>query len=109
MSMQLVLMVNCYLKLVLGLADTNPNQLFLFEEQIHQKSVYKNTTSEFTTQEKLDSLSNVTLEEVKQLYNEIFNLGQGSVTVTGPFKQHPELKQQIFNLSGSVSSSITLE
>lgn len=63
----------------------------------YRQSVYKNTYAATSTQDVLESLPNVTLEDVKQLYNEIFALGQGNITLTGPFKKHPELKQIIFN------------
>ncbi len=62
----------------------------------YNKALYKNTPKSATTQEKLHSLSNVTLEEVKQLYNEIFKNGMGQIVVTGPFEKYPEFKKVIF-------------
>lgn len=61
------------------------------------KFLYKGTPREFTPQDKLESLNDITLEDVKNLYNEILTQGQGEVTVSAPFSKHPELKQEIFN------------
>ncbi|MBR1424005.1 insulinase family protein [bacterium] len=60
------------------------------------KEIFKNTELSATTEEKLESLSQITFEDVKQAYNNIFANAQGRVVVTGPFSKHPELKQEVF-------------
>lgn len=70
----------------------------------YSKAIYKNTNISYTTEEKLKSLGNITLEDIKSLYNEILLNGQGTVTVTGPFSKYPELKQQIFNSAGAFNA-----
>ena len=70
----------------------------------YTKAIYQNTDISYTTEEKLKSLGNITLEDIKSLYNEILLNGQGTVTVTGPFSKYPELKQQIFNSAGAFNA-----
>ncbi|MGN0032019.1 MAG: M16 family metallopeptidase [Candidatus Gastranaerophilaceae bacterium] len=48
-----------------------------------------------------ESLDTITLDDVKNFYNEAFVKGMGKVVVTAPFSKHPELKQQIFNAIGT--------
>lgn len=64
------------------------------------KSIFKGTPSSITIDDKLESLSNITLEDVKSFYNDILNSGQGQVVVSGPFRKKPELKQIIFDEIG---------
>lgn len=42
-------------------------------------------------------MKNITYNDVIDLYNEIFQNGQGQVTVSGDFTKYPELRQTIFN------------
>lgn len=65
------------------------------------KIVYKGTPMEFTANDKLESLKSITVDDVKNFYNEIFVKGAGTVTVTAPFSKHPELKQEVFNSLGA--------
>jgi len=60
------------------------------------KVIYKGTPLAITTDEKRESLSEITLDDVKALYNEIFANSQGAVVVSGPFSKNPELKQVVF-------------
>jgi len=61
------------------------------------KIMYKGTPQEFSAKDKLESLKTITLDDVKNFYNEIFVKGAGTVAVTGPFAKNPELKQDVFN------------
>ncbi len=63
----------------------------------YDKAIYKNTSLGSTNIDKLTSIPNITLDDVKALYTEIFSNSQGSVVVTGPFSKHPELRQKIFS------------
>jgi len=66
--------------------------------------IYKGTPQAFTNWDKLASLPSITLDDVKQYYNEIFQKGMGQVTVSGPFSKHPELKQQVFDALGGYAA-----
>lgn len=50
-----------------------------------------------TPKQKLESLKDVTLQDVQDFYNEVISNAHGQVTVSAPFTKHPELKQTIFN------------
>lgn len=67
------------------------------------KVVLDNTPMNFSAKEKLESLDNITLDDVKALYNETFVNGQGHVVVAGPISSHPELKDIVFNKLGAYS------
>lgn len=61
------------------------------------KSIYKNTPRQYTPQDKLESLNNLTLSDVVNLYMEILRNSQAQIVVTGPFSKNPYLAQTIFN------------
>lgn len=61
------------------------------------KNMYKGTPYSVTVDDKLKSLDDITLGDVKALYNEILNNSQGQVVASGAFSKNPELKQEIFN------------
>ena len=61
------------------------------------KVVMDNTPANFSAKDKLESLNNITLDDVKALYNDTFANGQGHVVVAGPISSHPELKDIVFN------------
>ena len=65
--------------------------------QPFKKAMHEGTHSAYTTEDKLKSLDNITLQDVLQLYNEIMTKGQGQVVVTAPFTQKPQLKQAVFD------------
>lgn len=67
-------------------------------------AMYKGLPYQFTAKDKLESLKNITLNDVLDFYNEIFKKSQGSVVVSAPFSKHPELKQEIFNSLGEYSA-----
>ena len=48
----------------------------------------------------LASLDDITLNDIKDFYNDLFVKGQGQVIVSAPFSKHPELKQKIFDSAG---------
>ena len=68
------------------------------------KIVHKGSPIEFTASDKLESLKSITIDDVKNFYNEIFVKGAGTVTVTAPFSKKPELKQEIFNQLSSYNT-----
>ena len=61
------------------------------------KIVYKDSPLAFSAKDKLESLKTITVDDVKDFYNEIFVKGAGTVAVTAPFSKHPGIKQDIFN------------
>ena len=61
------------------------------------KAMYNGTPAALTTKERQESLSKITLDDVKELYRDIFENGQGQVVVSGGFSKNPELKNTIFN------------
>jgi zinc protease len=63
--------------------------------------MYKDLPLQFSPKDKLESLNNITIDDIKDFYKEIFEKAQGRIVVSGPFSKHPELKQQIFNSIGS--------
>ncbi len=67
------------------------------------KAFYEGLPLAFTSDDKLASLNNISLEDVKSFYNEIFEKAQGQVVVSAPFSKYPELKQIIFNSVGEYS------
>lgn len=64
------------------------------------KVVYEGTPKAFTPEEKLKSLDDITLDDVKSFYNEIIEKGQGQAVIIAPIASKPELKQEIFNSLG---------
>ena len=48
-----------------------------------------------------ENIDTITLDDVKNFYNEAFVKGMGKVVVTAPFSKNPELKQQIFDAIGT--------
>lgn len=65
----------------------------------YKKVMFEQTQRAFDTKDKLNSLKEITYNDVISLYNELITKGQGQIVVTGPFSKHPELKQMIFNNS----------
>ena len=63
--------------------------------EVFKKAIYPETY--YTTAEKLQSLADITLDDVKNAYNDIISNAQGTVTVSAPFGKMPELKNKIFN------------
>ena len=63
----------------------------------YDKAINEGTQNAYSVQDKLNSLNEITYNDVISLYNELLTKSQGQITVTGPFSKHPELKQQIFN------------
>ena len=64
-----------------------------------KKAMNEGLHTSYTTEDKIKSLDNITLEDIKQLYNEIMQNGQGQLVITAPFSKRPELKQAVFNVS----------
>lgn len=61
------------------------------------KIVYAGTPLAFTPKDKLESLNTITVDDVKNFYNEIFVKGIGTVSVSAPFSKNPQIKQSVFN------------
>ena len=61
------------------------------------KAMYNGTSYAITTKEKQESLSKITLDDVKAFYRDIFENGQGQVVVSGDFSKNVDLKNIIFN------------
>lgn len=72
-----------------------PSPYFKFD-----KVIYDGTPMAFTPEEKLQSLNDITIDDIKDFYKEIFEKSQGQVVITAPFSTHPELKQSVFNSFG---------
>lgn len=64
------------------------------------KVIYENTPYAYTPKDLLASLDDITLNDIKDFYNDLFVKGQGQVIVSAPFSKHPELKQKIFDSAG---------
>jgi len=62
----------------------------------YNKAIYEGQPMSFSTKDLLDSLKDVTIDDLKAYYNELLTKTQGTVVVSGPFSKHPELKQQVF-------------
>ena len=77
------------------LSTIEPSPYFKFD-----KAMYEGTPFAVTPEEKLQSLDEITLDDIKAFYKEIFEKSQGQVVVTAPFSSNPELKQKIFNSLG---------
>lgn len=73
--------------------------------QKYNKAMYTGTQREYTRQEKAQNIDNITLDDVKNLYNEILAKSQGQIVVTGPFNKHPELKQMVFKQAESFAKA----
>lgn len=50
-----------------------------------------------TKEEILNSIDNVTMDDLKNLYHYIISNGQANIVVSAPFSKKPELKQTVFN------------
>lgn len=78
------------------LSTIEPSPYFKFDE-----AVYDGTPIAFTPEDKLKSLNDITLDDVKAFYNDIFKQSQAQAVITAPFSSKPELKQMIFNSLGT--------
>ena len=64
------------------------------------KEIYKNLPMGITSDEILQSLDSVTLDDVKNVHKEILNSGIGTVAISAPFSENPQLKNTVLeNLS----------
>lgn len=60
------------------------------------KELHHGTLFGYTNKEILNSIDNVTLADVKALYNQIINNSKMSLVISAPFSQNPDLKKQVF-------------
>ena len=63
----------------------------------YDKAVYEGTQKAYSVKDKLNSLNDITYNDVIGLYNDLLTKSQGQIVVTGPFSKYPQLKQQIFD------------
>lgn len=63
--------------------------------------LFKGTLLGYSEEEILNSLDNVTLDDVKALYASMMKDAKASITMTAPFEKHPELKEMLFNTATS--------
>ncbi len=63
--------------------------------------VFEGMPRGFNVQDKLKSIDEITLDDIKSFYDNIFVKSQGQVVVSAPFSKNPELKQKIFNSVGT--------
>ncbi len=59
--------------------------------------LFKGTLLGYSEKEILNSLDDVTLEDVKTLYKSMINDANASITISAPFEKKPELKTILFN------------
>ncbi len=59
--------------------------------------LYKGLPDGYTKEEMLNDLKTLTLDDVKALYTDVCNNGQGVISVAAPFDRKPELRQDVFN------------
>ncbi|MBR1460007.1 insulinase family protein, partial [bacterium] len=63
----------------------------------YDQEMYKNLPDGVSKEERIQQLSQITLGDVINLYNQLLANGQGQITVTGPFSKYPGLVNSIYN------------
>ncbi len=58
--------------------------------------IYKGIPSGYSKEDVLKSIDDVTMDDVKNLYDFIIKNGQANIVVSAPFSRKPELKQTVF-------------
>lgn len=66
------------------------------------KELFDGLTISHTKEDILNSLDNVTLDEVRDLYKHIMQTAQGHMAISAPFSKKPELKSILFNEIGAL-------
>lgn len=61
------------------------------------KELFGGTLYGYTDEEILNSIDDVTLEDVKSFYNKIMKNSNTSLVISAPFNSNPQLKQTLFN------------
>ena len=72
--------------------------------QSFKKAMNEGLHTSYTTKDKLESLDSISLDDIKQLYNEIMQNGQGKIVITAPFSQKPELSKIAFDTISSFNT-----
>ncbi len=67
------------------------------------KELFKNLPIGYTKEDILNSIDDVTVEDLKSLYSFILNSAQGHLTVSAPFKTRPELLNAVFNETAALA------
>ena len=70
----------------------------------YEKAIYEGTQRAYTYKDKLNSLKDISYNDVISLYNELLTKSQAQIVVTGPFSKHPELKRMIFENTAGFGS-----
>lgn len=74
---------------MLMMSQKNPNDKL-------NKELFPGLPAGFTNQDMLDGLKSLTIDDIKSLHKNVIENAQGSLTVSAPFKSHPELLNNIF-------------
>lgn len=61
------------------------------------KELFNGTMLGHTNEEILKSIDNITLDDIKKLYNELISSAKTSIVISAPFADRPELKNIVFN------------
>lgn len=75
------------------------DELLTSEKSAYDKlnaEILKGTPEGYTKEELIKDLDNLSLDDVKTLYNQILQNGKGIVVVSAPFDRKPELKNEVF-------------
>ncbi len=60
------------------------------------KEIYKNLPQGITSDDILESLDSITLDDIKKLHQEILDKSIGTAVISAPFEKMPELKNTVF-------------
>lgn len=66
--------------------------------------LFKGLPKGYTKEELLESLKNLSLDDVKNLYQDIKHHSKGMIAISAPFSKNEELKNKIFNSISSLNN-----
>lgn len=72
------------------------------DDKLYKEILDNNHPASWATDDILNSIDDITLDDVKALYSHILNTSQGHITVSAPFEQKPELKAKVFSEMGKL-------
>lgn len=70
------------------------------------KEMFKGQFYSATSKDVLENINNISLEDVKGLYQYILNNAQGNMVISGPFEKNPEIKNNLFSEMNSDFQSL---
>lgn len=82
------------------------NTLSISEKDVKDKlykELFPDHNAGDTREEILDSIKDVTLEDIQELYKHIMNSAQANIVVSAPIDKNPELLAKLFNEASSLS------